>query len=68
MLGRSSDRFPRRVEEGVAVPSGGGNPGQKNQKKKSKQQLEKELKRGGSVTPVNPMSFEIVKPKRKEKW
>lgn len=50
------------------MPSGGGNPGQKNQKKKSKQQLEKELKRGGSVAPVNPMSFEIVKPKRKEKW
>lgn len=51
------------------MPSGGGNPGQKNQKKKSKQQLEKELKRGGaSLSPVNPMTFEVVKPKRKEKW
>jgi len=34
----------------------------------SKEQLEKELKKHGNVAPVNPMAFEVIKPKRKEKF
>ena len=43
---------------------GGGDPKHKNQKKKSKKQLEKEMKRTPSAAPP-PMTFEVVKPKRK---
>ena len=39
----------------------------KNDKKKSKEQLERELKRKGPAAPVQPMTFEVVKPKRKDK-
>ena len=49
------------------MPTGGGDAGGKKAKKKSKEQLEKELKRKGVAQPVQPMTFEIVKPKRKEK-
>jgi hypothetical protein len=49
------------------MPSGRGEAKDKNAKKKSKAQLEKELKRKGNVTPVQPMTVELVKPKRKEK-
>ncbi len=49
------------------MPTGGGDSGHKNQKKKSKAQLEKELKRKGGAAPMQPMTIEIVKPKRKEK-
>ena len=49
------------------MPSGGGSPKDKKQKKKSKEQLEKELKRQSSFAPVESMQFEIVKPKRKER-
>ena len=48
------------------MPTGRGEAKDKNKKKKSKEQLEKELKRG-APQPVQPMTFEIVKPKRKEK-
>ncbi|MBI3522330.1 MAG: hypothetical protein HY071_04425 [Chloroflexi bacterium] len=48
------------------MPTGGGLSGGKNQKKKSKKQLEKELKKG-TAAPAPPMTFELVKPKRKEK-
>jgi hypothetical protein len=53
------------------VPTGGGDSGGKKSKKKSKEQLEKELKkRGGTgfAPPAAPMTFEVIKPKRKEKF
>ena len=46
---------------------GKGDRGNKNEKKKSKAQLEKELKRGGTARPIEAMTFEVVKPKRKER-
>ena len=49
------------------MPSGRGEAKDKNKKKKSKEELERELKRKGSVAPVQPMTFEVIKPKRKEK-
>ena len=49
------------------MPSGRGEAKDKNKKKKSKEQLERELKKKGSLAPTAPMTFEIVKPKRKEK-
>ena len=49
------------------MPTGRGEAKDKNRKKKSKEQLEKELKKRGVAPPVHPMTFEIVKPKRKEK-
>ncbi|HEX9270318.1 MAG TPA: hypothetical protein VF998_10770 [Candidatus Limnocylindria bacterium] len=48
------------------MPTGGGDAGQKKAKKKSKAQLEKELKRKGPGSPLAPMTFEVIKPKRKE--
>jgi hypothetical protein len=60
-----SGRFHRTG--GFCMPSGRGEAKDKNAKKKSKAQLEKELKRKGNVTPVQPMTIELVKPKRKEK-
>ena len=50
------------------MPTGGGDAGGKKAKKKSKEQLEKELKKRGTVAPVNLMAFEVIKPKRKEKF
>ncbi len=49
------------------MPSGRGDSKDKNKKKKSKEQLERDLKRKGGAAPVQPMTFELVKPKRKEK-
>ena len=49
------------------MPSGRGEAKGKNDKKKSKEQLERELKRKGPAAPVQPMTFEVVKPKRKDK-
>ena len=49
------------------MPSGRGEAKDKNKKKKSKEQLERELNRKGSVAPTQPMTIELVKPKRKEK-
>ena len=49
------------------MPSGRGEAKDKNKKKKSKEQLERELKQRASVVPVQPMTIELVKPKRKEK-
>jgi len=49
------------------VPTGGGEARGKNQKKKSKEQLERDLKKKSAVAPVQPMTFEVIKPKRKEK-
>ena len=51
------------------MPTGGGDAGGKKAKKKSKDQLDKELKkRGNSIAPAAPMTFEVIKPKRKEKF
>ena len=47
--------------------AGSGDRGQKNEKKKSKAQLEKDLKRQGVSRPMEAMTFEVVKPKRKER-
>jgi hypothetical protein len=49
------------------VPSGRGEAKDKNKKKKSKADLEREMKKKAVVAPVQPMTIELVKPKRKEK-
>jgi hypothetical protein len=49
------------------VPSGRGEAKDKNKKKKSKEQLERELKKKTVMAPMQPMTIELVKPKRKEK-
>jgi hypothetical protein len=53
--------------EGRQMPSGRGEAKDKNAKKKSKEQLEKELKRKTVAAPVQPMNIELVPRKRKEK-
>jgi hypothetical protein len=62
------DLLPNAGQGGRHMPTGGGDAGGKKAKKKSKEQLEKELKKRGNVAPVNPMAFEVIKPKRKEKF
>lgn len=52
------------------VPTGRGEVKDKHAKKKSKVQLNKELKKKGSIVstaPVESMTFEVIKPKRKER-
>lgn len=49
------------------MPTGGGSPKDKKNKKKSKEQLEKELRRKSTLAPVESMTFEVIKPKRKER-
>ncbi len=49
------------------MPTGRGSIKDKKAKKKSKEQLEKELKRQPSMAPMESMTFEVVKPKRKER-
>lgn len=50
------------------MPSGGGSPKDKKQKKKSKEQMERDMKRKSvSTAPVESMTFEVIKPKRKER-
>jgi hypothetical protein len=49
------------------MPTGGGSPKDKKAKKKSKEQLEKELKKRSAPAPVESMTFEVIKPKRKER-
>ncbi len=50
------------------MPTGGGSPKDKKNKKKSKEQLERELKkRPTSPAPMESMTFEVIKPKRKER-
>ncbi len=49
------------------MPVGRGESGHRNEKKKSKAQLEKELKRKNAAAPVQPMTVEVIKPKRKER-
>jgi hypothetical protein len=49
------------------MPSGGGSPRDKKAKKKSREQLERDLKkRSTTVAPVESMAFEVIKPKRRE--
>jgi hypothetical protein len=58
----------REITEGVSpMPTGGGSPKDRKAKKKSKEQLEKELKKRSSLAPVESMTFEVIKPKRKER-
>lgn len=50
------------------MPTGRGEIKDKKQKKKSKEQLEKELKKKSiSTAPVESMTFEVIKPKRKQR-
>ncbi len=49
------------------MPMGRGDIKDKKNKKKSKEQQEKELKRKGPLAPVESMTFEVIKPKRKER-
>lgn len=57
-----------KAEEVILVPMGRGDIKDKKNKKKSKKELEKELKRQGTGSPVlESMTFEVVKPKRKER-
>ena len=63
------DVLPNEFRGGTHMPTGGGDAGGKKAKKKSKQQLEKELKKqSGSLAPPAPMTFEVIKPKRKERF
>ena len=59
----------RHHREGVIfVPTGRGEIKDKKNKKKSREQLEKELKRQTGGSPVlESMTFEVVKPKRKDR-
>lgn len=52
------------------MPTGRGSAGEKKHKKKSKAQLEKELLKKTTVQPMQPMTVEVIKPKRKteEDW
>ena len=54
----------------VTTPPDKPSPTSPPPKKKSKKQLEKELKKGGGgfSTTAAPMTFEVIKPKRKEKF
>jgi len=49
------------------MPTGRGEAKDKNAKKKSKDQLERELKKKTVAAPVQPMNIELVPPKRKAK-
>lgn len=50
------------------MPSGRGDIKDKKQKKKSKEQVEREMKRKSvSTAPIESMTFEVIKPKRKER-
>jgi hypothetical protein len=49
------------------MPTGRGEAKDKKAKKKSKEQLEKELKKKSLAAPVQPMTIELVPRKRKEK-
>lgn len=50
------------------MPTGRGEIKDKKQKKKSKEQLEKELKKKSiSTAPIESMTFEVIKPKRKQR-
>jgi hypothetical protein len=50
------------------VPTGRGEIKDKKNKKKSREQLEREMKKKSfSTAPVESMTFEVIKPKRKER-
>lgn len=49
------------------MPTGRGEIKDKKNKKKSRAQLEKELKKKPALAPVESMTFEVIKPKRKER-
>ena len=58
------------MEGVIGVPTGRGEAKDKKQKKKSKEQLEKELLKKSFTQPIQPMTVEVIKPKRKteEDW
>jgi hypothetical protein len=49
------------------MPTGRGEAKKGKEKKKSKEQLERELKKKTVAAPVQPMTIELVPRKRKEK-
>ena len=50
------------------MPSGRGQIKDKKNKRKSKEQIDREMKRKNvSTAPVESMTFEVIKPKRKER-
>lgn len=49
------------------MPTGRGEAKDKKAKKKSKEQLERELRKKSVAAPVLPMTIELVPRKRKEK-
>ena len=49
------------------MPTGRGGIKDKKAKKKSKEQLEREMKKQPAAAQVESMTFEVVKPKRKER-
>ncbi|MGH2377167.1 MAG: hypothetical protein ACRDGT_01685 [Candidatus Limnocylindria bacterium] len=50
------------------MPSGRGQIKDKKNKKKSKEQIERDMKRKSvSTAPVESMTFEVIKPKRKDR-
>jgi len=49
------------------VPSGRGQIKDKKNKKKSKEQIEREMRKSASSAPIESMTFEVIKPKRKER-
>lgn len=54
----------------IGVPTGRGEAKDKKQKKKSKEKLEKDLAKKTFAQPIQPMTVEVIKPKRKteEDW
>ncbi len=52
------------------MPTGRGEARDKKQKKKSKERLDKELLRKTTSQPIQPITVEVIKPKRKteEDW
>lgn len=49
------------------MPTGRGDIKDKKNKRKSKEQLEKELRKKATLAPVESMTFEVIKPKRKQR-
>ena len=52
------------------MPTGRGEARDKKQKKKSKAQQERDLLKKPTIQPIQPMTVEVIKPKRKteEDW
>jgi len=68
---RVEGRYTRADRKGVIpVPTGRGEARDKKVKKKAKEKLEKDLLKKSAQQPVQPLTVEIIRPKRKteEEW